>query len=392
MKRKIALTLAVVMIALLVSSPYQGQAASSQLDKINKQIKQLQAEMDAKARQKSQAQKDVKSLTTKKQATKEEIDALMKQIDQAGTKLAQTQDKVAQTEDNLRQTSLELEDALSKEASTSDRLDSRVRLMYTNGAVSYMDVLLSATSFSDFISRFDAFQSITSQTRDLLVDQKTARALVEQKKAEVTQDLEEVKQLYEQIADQKADLESKENDKEEMVSQLAQQIEDSEEISEESEKELMALASKMSKLQAEKNRLKTYYTGGKLAVPLHVSYRITSPFGYRIHPITGKKQLHTGMDMAVPQGTPIYAAESGVVIVAQWWSSYGNCVIIDHGGGLWTVYGHIKNGGILVKKGETVKRGEKIALVGSTGASTGPHLHFEVRKNSEPVSPVSYLK
>nr|WP_219642496.1 peptidoglycan DD-metalloendopeptidase family protein [Cohnella sp. CFH 77786] len=375
----------------MLMSPYQGQAAS-QLDKINKQIKELQSEMNRKAQQKKQAESSIRTLTSKKEATKEEINALMKQIDEAGTKLAATQNKIEETQDKLQKTGEELETAIKREESTSDQLDSRVRLMYTNGTVSYMDVLLSATSFSDFISRFDAFQSISTQTHDLLEDHKAARALIEEKKAQVDQELADLKSLYEQEAEEKEDLENKESAKEEMVAKLSQQIQDSEEISEEAERELMEYAKKMSKLLAEQNRIKNYYKGGKLGLPLKRSYTITSPFGYRIHPITHTRKLHTGIDMAVPQGTPIYAAESGVVIVAQWWSSYGNCVIIDHGGGLMTVYGHIRNGGILVKKGETVKRGEKIAEVGSTGASTGPHLHFEVRKNSEPVNPAPYLK
>lgn len=391
MRRKIALTLTIIFAAALMMQPYHGQAAS-ELDKINKRIKDLQSEMRRAEQQKKNAEHDVKELSSKKEATKEEIDALMKQIDETGMKLAETENRIDDTEERLRQTGVELEEAKKKEQTTNGKLDSRIRLMYTNGAVSYMDVLLGATSFSDFISRFDAFQSITVQTRDLLEDQKIARSVVEVREAEITADLLEIKLLYEKVVEQKADLEKKEKAKEAMVAKLNQQIVETEEISEESEKALMALAKEMSKLEAEKNRLKTYYKGGKLGVPLKTSYSLSSPFGYRIHPISGVKKLHTGMDMAVAQGTPIYAAESGVVIVAQWWSSYGNCIIIDHGGGLWTLYGHIKTGGILVEKGDTVKRGEKIALVGSTGQSTGPHLHFEVRKNSEPVNPAPYLK
>ena len=165
-----------------------------------------------------------------------------------------------------------------------------------------------------------------------------------------------------------------------------------EEISEESAKQLTDLAKKASALEAKKNQIKNYYKGGKLGMPLKAEYRLSSPFGYRIHPITGKKTLHAGMDMAAPKGTSVYAAETGVVTIAQSWSGYGNCIIIDHGGGLWTLYGHLMNGGILVKVGQTVKRGEKIGLVGSTGQSTGNHLHFEVRKNAEPVNPAPYLK
>lgn len=95
--------------------------------------------------------------------------------------------------------------------------------------------------------------------------------------------------------------------------------------------------------------------------------------------------------MAAPQGTDIHAAEDGVVIVAEWWSGYGNTVVIDHGDGLWTLYGHIRNGGTVVHTGQTVKRGQKIAEVGSTGNSTGPHCHFEVRENNKPVNPMNYL-
>ena len=201
------------------------------------------------------------------------------------------------------------------------------------------------------------------------------------------QELKEVKALYEEIKDRKAELQENEHEKEVMMAQIAAEIEEMEEISEESAKQLTALAKRSAALIAEKNRIKTYYKGGKLGMPLRVEYRLSSPFGYRHTSDNGKKKLHAGMDMAAPKGTSVYAAESGVVIVAQSWSGYGNCIIIDHGGGLWTLYGHLMNGGILVKKGETVKRGDKIGMVGSTGQSTGNHLHFEVRKNSEPVNP-----
>jgi murein DD-endopeptidase MepM/ murein hydrolase activator NlpD len=390
-KRKFVLTLALVIAAVLVTQPYQGKAAT-QLDKINKQIKDLQNEMNRKAQMKRNAENNVKNLTGKKQATKEEIQAIMSQIDKVGNSLMQTENKISDTEQQLQQTGLELEEAVKREQETGSQLDSRLQVMYKNGAVSYVDVLLSSTSFGDFLTRFDAMESITVQTRDVLDEKKAARLLVAQKQQEVAKDLKQVKALYEQMAGQKADLEDKENAKEQMVAQISAQIVESEDISAESEKQLMDLAQKMAKLQEAKNRAKNYYKGGKLAVPLHTAYRMSSPFGYRIHPITGAKKLHSGMDMAAPQGTPIYAAESGVVIVAQWWSGYGNCVIINHGGGLWTLYGHIKNGGILVQKGDTVKRGQKIALIGSTGNSTGPHLHFEVRKNSTPVNPAPYLR
>ena len=389
--RKFALTLAVIMAATLIMQPVQGQAAS-QLDKVQQQIKDLQREINRKNTEQKNAEKSVKTLAVQKEATKGEIDKLLQEIDQAGVKLAETEQQVAETEERLAATQEQRDEAIRQEESASKSLDSRIRLMYMEGKVPYLDVVLNAANFNDFLSSFDDMQYITSQTRNLLDSVREARELVELKEAEVTKELLEVTLLKTNIEEQKAELEQKEREKEAMVANINQQIEDLEEISEEAEKELMALASKISKAQAEEKRLAAFYTGGKLGLPLKASYRITSGYGTRIHPITHKKHVHSGIDMAVPKGTPIYAAEGGVVIIAQWWSSYGNCIIIDHGGGLWTVYGHIMDGGILVKKGDTVKRDEQIAKVGMTGQATGYHLHFEVRKDEKPVDPTPYLK
>lgn len=389
--RKFALFVTVAMCAALILQPVQGQA-SSQLDKVNRQIKDLQREIDRKKQEQINAEKKVKSLAAQKEATIEEIYELSKEIDQVTGKLKEAESRVEETQERLQKTEQELAEAIKQEEETSKSLDNRVRLMYIEGKIPYLDVVLNAASFNDFLSSFDDMQYITSQTKELLKASKEAREYVELKEAEVTRELLEVQLLRQTIAEEKANLERKEKEKEALVAKLNRDIEHMEEISEEAEEALMKLAAQKSKAEAERNRLQTYYKGGKLRVPLDASYRLTSGFGTRIHPITKKKHTHSGIDMAVPQGTPIYAAESGVVIVAQWWSSYGNCVIIDHGGGLWTVYGHIKQGGILVKAGDKVSRGDKIALVGSTGVSTAPHLHFEVRKNEKPVDPVPYLK
>lgn len=391
MKRKSLLLLVLLLITALILKPYDGQALS-EIQKIDQDLKKLQKEMDRAAQNQKTAQQSVKALTGQKEATKGDIQALLGRIDQVQKKLETTQTKIADAEDKLFVTGQELEDAMKQLNNRKQLMDSRVRLAYTTGAASYLDVLLSSTSFSDFLSRFDAVDSILTQDRSI-ADQKQAYSEeVTKKKAEVEQELKDVKALYAEMAVNKADLVQSEQDKEVMVSKLSKQILDMEEISVESDKQLTELAKKASALEAKKNRIKNYYTGGKLGMPLKSAWHLSSPFGYRIHPITGKKTLHAGMDMAAPKGTPVYAAETGVVIVAQSWSGYGNCIIIDHGGGLWTLYGHLMNGGVLVQKGETVKRGEKIGMVGSTGQSTGNHLHFEVRKNSVPVNPAPFLK
>ncbi len=126
---------------------------------------------------------------------------------------------------------------------------------------------------------------------------------------------------------------------------------------------------------------------GKFIRP--VDGRITSNFGYRMHPILGKRKMHTGLDMGSPSGTPIKAAAGGVVIYAARYGGYGNCVMIDHGDGVVSLYGHCSS--LAVSNGQKVNQGETIAYVGSTGLSTGPHLHFEVRKNGVPTNPSGIL-
>ncbi|MFD0714984.1 murein hydrolase activator EnvC family protein [Paenibacillus sp. GCM10027626] len=418
MKKGLVL-LAVVALAVYIFQPFGGEAAS-QVDKINKELDKVRQEMSSAAHQRDEADKELEAVLKKRDETAKSLSDLMEQIEIVGTRIMGVQTQIAKTEEKLFKMGEDLQAATERLESRDKLLQSRLRLMYTNGSVSYLDVLLNATSFSDFLDRFDSLQSILGQDRDILESHKEERAAIEVKKAEVESTLEEVKVLYGKINTYQEFLFEKEKQKEVMVLSLNEQAEALEEISDEQEKMLMELAKKVSDLEEQK-RLekkreeeererkrretskpgkssgkseKVQLTGGKLGIPLKDSYRVSSEFGYRTHPITGKRKLHAGMDMAAPSGTSIYAAEAGTVLVAQWWNGYGNCVIIDHGNGLWTLYGHIRHGGISkgITKGATVERGQKIAEVGSTGQSTGPHLHFEVRKNETPVNPRDYLK
>lgn len=229
-------------------------------------------------------------------------------------------------------------------------------------------------------------------------------------------------------------LKEKEAEKQELIAFYDKQIQESDDLSEEQNEKLVKLASERSALETQKDKIKaeeaarraaaakaeaarraaaaakkaaaakasssssssssdTGYSGGDGPFLLPVgSARISSPYGPRTHPITGEKgKVHTGVDFAVPQGTNIHAADSGTVILAEWWSGYGYCVIIDHGGGVWTLYGHIRKGGLRVSAGDKVNRGDVVAESGSTGNSTGPHLHFEVRIDGKIVNPMPYL-
>ncbi|MFD0673592.1 murein hydrolase activator EnvC family protein [Cohnella sp. GCM10027633] len=391
MTRKIALLLAMLVVAAIVVRPTEGQALT-QIQKIDQELNALKKEMERAQNNQKAADSKVHKLNGDKAATKEDIDKLNADIQQVQKKLNDTQDKIDAAEERVRLTGQELENAIKQRDLRLELMDNRVRMAYMAGPASFLDVLMDSSDLPDFLTRLDSVEAIVKQDNDIAEQAKDYKEEVELKKQQVETELKNVKDLYAEMQANKSELEANEQAKEAMLANIAEQIHEMEEISEEAEAQLKEFAKKSAQLQAKKKALTQYYKGGKLGMPLKTEYRLTSAFGYRTHPIYKTKRLHTGMDMAVARGTPIYAAESGRVITARSMSGYGNCVIIDHGGGLWTVYGHIMNGGILVKEGEEVKRGEKIALVGSTGDSTGNHLHFEVRKNSEPVNPAPYLK
>lgn len=440
--KKIAAGMAVILLAVTMFGPSDGYAKKTSVAEIDKQLKQLQQEVQAakaaqdKADSRNQEAKHYKNKTTLN------LDYVLGQIAQVKGEMTTISGKIASTEKSLTVTATELDDAEARVASREKLLESRVRLMYTDGAVSYLDVLLSSTSFSDFLDRADSLKMIVDQDQDLLVQHKLDKQTVITKKQELEGQYATAKQLYTDLESQRSMLKEKEAEKQELIAYYDEEIQNSEVISAEQDAKLVELASSRSALEAQKDKIKAEeaarraaaakaeaqrraavaaakaaeaakaakasrsgggdsssvasveeYSGGDGPYLRPVGYaRISSPFGYRTHPVTHEVgKLHTGVDFAVPQGTSIHAADSGTVVLAQWYSGYGYCVIIDHGGGVWTLYGHIREGGIRVKEGERVERGQTIAESGSTGRSTGPHLHFEVRINGKPVNPMPYL-
>lgn len=381
--------IALLLVVVFVSRPIDGQSLT-EVQKIEAELEQLKNKMAETERNQRYAENQAEVLSGQKEATEEEVIALLARIETVQQRLRNTEAKVVATEENLYETGQELEKALVELEDREKKLDARIRLAYMTGPASYLDVLLSATSFSDFLNRLDAVEAILKQDRSIALQKKKYSQQVADAKTEIEADLKTVRQLYADIEEHKAQLVRTEKEKEVMISKLSKEMAEMEEISEEAERTLKELATKKSELEAKKKRIQNYWSGGVLSNPLKDDYRVSSGFGVRVHPITGVKKPHTGVDMAAPKGTPIYAAEAGVVLIAQSWSGYGKCVIIDHGGGMWTLYGHMSE--ILTEAGDIVKRGQKIGLVGSTGVSTGNHLHFEVRKNSEPINPVPYLQ
>ncbi|MBD2844766.1 peptidoglycan DD-metalloendopeptidase family protein [Paenibacillus sp. IB182496] len=392
MNRRALALVTVLLLVCVVFRPISGQAAST-VEEIDQQISRVKNEMRSALNEKASAEAEMETIQQEREATQESLNLVMDQINEVAVNMQNVSIKIADTELALQEAGRNLEDTEARIEQRDELLQSRVRLLYTSGFVSYMDVLLSSTSFADFLTRTDALQAILHQDKDILAEHKRDKELQIVQQQEIEDKMAEVTALYGRLEAYSMQLMEKEKQKEVMILNYDKRTEELEHVSEEQEALVMQLARKNADLEKEKVRVQSVYSGGKMLLPIGQGYRISSSFGPRTHPITGVKgKMHTGTDFAAPQGTPIYAAEAGTVIVAQVTSGYGNTVIIDHGNGIWTLYAHIRNGGIKVESGEQVKRGQKIAEVGTTGNSTGPHLHFEVRENEKPVDPMGYLR
>ena len=342
--------------------------------------KELQAKLDALADDKSQAV-----------ARKELLD---QQIANTEAQIANTQAQIDRYAALITQTEAELVEAEEKEAAQYELFCSRVREMEKQDEVSYWAVLFRASSFTDLLGRLDAINEIMKYDQGVIDDLKALQAEIEEKKATLESSKAETEAA-------KAELVSKENELNTQRSQANAVIQQLSANENETEAALADLEAEQDALWAEAQRLSdqlvaqqaangqsTESNPGGYIWPVNSRY-ITSTMGGRNSPGGIGSTNHKGIDIAVPRGTPIYAADGGTVTYAGWMGGYGYLVIIDHGNGYQTYYGH--NSKLLVNVGTKVYKGQQIAKMGSTGNSTGNHCHFEIRKYGTSVNPLNYL-
>ncbi|WP_274362546.1 murein hydrolase activator EnvC family protein [Paenibacillus thermotolerans] len=402
MKRYILpLAVAVSVAVTSVGIPGTPAKAVSELEKINQELDRVKREIKSAQDAEKNAKAEIKRIREQKEEYSAQVAELQKEIDSTSKKLQNLNKQIDDVESNLEFTTQELKDAEQRVVDRDALLKSRLQLLYMNGFVKYLDVLLSSTSFVDFLDRMTALQSIVEKDKEILELNIADKQTVEMKKKDVEAQLDYVSQLLAQTVELKRTLEKKQANRQVAIASLESKEDNLEELSAEQEQQLLKLADTQAKLVKKQQEIKNKnkkkstvkkYTGGQLTWPVPSSERITSEWGTRIHPITKKKHTHSGIDIGAPNGTTIVAAASGTVILAQWYGGYGNCIIIEHKEGFRTLYGHIRSGGIKVKVGDEVSAGQKIAEVGSTGNSTGNHLHFGVYVNNESVDPLPYLK
>lgn len=363
------------------------------------QIRQAQNEKDALQNGLSNLQNMKKDLETQRSNLKNyvvQLDGNLAQIEQNIQELSQ---KIAEKADEISVTEGELETALENEENQKDAMISRIRLVYETGDPQMLDMLLKSSSFGDFLNKADYVERIVTYDRQMWQDYKTVREYVELCKQQLELEKEILDEAKAGVEEEQRNLEALIDQKNRDILAYETDITNKEKAIREYEEEIAAQESEIAGLEAliaeEKKKILANsgvvltYDGGAFKFPVASYTRVSDDYGPRIHPTLGIQQFHNGVDLASPKGTAIYAAYDGVVVAAAYSAVMGNYVMIDHGSGLYTIYMHAS--ALYVEKDDIVIRGETIAAVGSTGRSTGPHLHFSVRLNGEYQSPWNYI-
>ena len=343
----------------------------SELEKLNDKIKELDQNIGEKGKENNALISNINSIQRNIRTLEDEIALTDADIENTEISISEKEGIIAEAENNISEKTV--------------LLNSRIRVMYKNGNVGYLEVLLGSKDFKDLLSRIDMVQKIYLHDKNLINYMKEQKDIVTVQKKE----LEEKKETLVSYRKVKSEKTTVLNEKIGTLRDAQKEVKKDLVALEKQEKEFEKDAKKLTEI-IRSMKLAADYVGGEMMWPTPGYYNITSPFGNRIHPILKTKKLHTGIDIAVPYGNAIHAAQSGTVVFTGWMGSYGKAVLIDHGGGIATLYAH--NSSIVAKKGQKVIIGDVISKCGSTGRSTGAHLHFEVRKNGEYVDPLGYVK
>lgn len=376
-----------LMVLVFTTTAYGSSISDlqNQQKQIQEKIKSAESALQETREEKSEAQAELDAIDEELATVTEEFNFVSEQLEQVTEELSQTEADLARAGVE-RETQYEV-------------FKERMRVMYMNGSVGYLEVLFSANDFSDFLSRMDYINLIAEYDKGVLDRLEAIETEIAENLELVERQKREIEALKSQKEKQQAELEIALEAKLALVKRLsndealyAQTIEDQKREDREVEALIKRKQEEAKKAAEEAARAKqqVVYTGGVVAWPLSGYSYISSGYGPRTSPINGKSEFHTGIDIPAPTSTAISAAEGGTVIYSGSKGGYGLCVIVDHGNGMSTLYAHCSK--LLVSEGDKVTRGQTIAKVGSTGNSTGPHLHFEVRIGGVHKNPTNYLK
>ena len=393
--------------------------AQDEKKKLNENVSDVEKVINSLETQKGNLENYVKELDSSLNRIQDEINSLNDKIEELDKNLEENDKLLDKKEEQVEDSKEKLEEATETLDTQYADMKQHIKYMYETRNATFIDVIANSSGIKDFLNRAQYVMSMAEYDQDKLEAYAEAQKKVEEQKKAYEDELDELNEMREKIQEmrdeisgEKDKVKAKEGDinklisakeqeiniynadilsKEQMIAEYKKQIAEQDAIISALE---ASVAANRAKLSASGNEAggnsPRIYDGGPFAFPCPSYTRISDDYGNRIHPILQTQQFHNGVDFAAPSGSPILAAADGTVIAAAYSSSMGNYVMIDHGSELYTIYMHASS--LLVSTGATVSKGQKIALVGSTGRSTGPHLHFSVRKNGSYVSPWNYLK
>ncbi len=402
-KRWLGFLLALMM---LVITPCSVMADTK--ESLDQQIREDSAALDNAQSEKEKLQDNLEAAQELKKAlqvTKNELTDHMVELDnemsQVSMKLFEVEELLKMKEVEHRETEERLVVAKDNIEKQYEDMKIRIQFMYEHGSMSFLEILLSSSSFSEMLNKAEYIEQVSAYDRQMLNQYEVTKVKVEELEKELSDQKQILETVRADVQKQQDEMKGLIDEKKEEISEYETDIANKEKAIKEYEDmiaeqdgiigalEVAVASAKKKQQQMGVSNNSASYGGGTFCWPAPSYTRISDDYGWRTHPTLGVQQFHNGVDMASPSGSPILAAADGVVVAASYNATMGNYVMIDHGGGLFTIYMHAS--ALFVSSGNIVSAGDEIAAVGSTGRSTGPHLHFGVRLNGSYVSPWNYL-
>ena len=402
-RRVLGALLAILLVGTSALSLPAAAQQEERLRTIERRQEELERKIDRAKERRGQLLDRIGVVDDERAVVEDQVGALDAELVALNDRIDRVSQRLATTQKRLAVLHSELESILARLVDQTDIFTERAVAQYKAGPTAYLDGIFAAESFGDVVQRYAYYQSILDADSQLIEEIEVLRAETDERRRDVERKEEEiakakrrlekdrarVAQIRSERADVLASLKSVLSEKKTLLADVNdkkthwQRIQNQLDRESDNIRTLLAQRSSSSPTASAPS-----YGGGQFAWP--APGPVTSPYGYRSHPIFGGRRLHTGVDIGAPYGATVVAAASGVVAYVGTMSGYGNVVVVDHGGGIATTYNHLS--GFAVSSGQRVSRSQAVASVGCTGYCTGPHLHFEVRIGGSPVDPMPYLQ